>query len=199
MQFWVRDKGTAGVASPWDSVRGWRLGRPAARRMSFGLPGGAIATAAVTWLGDRDSDHDPGHVLVRVNDGPEHEVRVLGLTGESIHLDIDGQQRIFALGCHWEGHPGDGRPQTVYVGSGGWGCGLEVLSREARLERVLAAIEREDGAADPEVRSPMPGTVVSVSVDNGDAVAAGQVLLSVEAMKMEHQLVAEVPGTVHIR
>lgn len=198
MQFWVRDKGTAGVASPWDSVRGWRLGRAAARRMSFGLPGGAIATAAVIWLGDRDSDHDPGHVLVRVNDGPEHEVRVLGLTGESIHLDIDGQQRIFALGCHWEGHPGDGRPQTVYVGSGGWGCGLEVLSREARLERVLAAIEREAGAADPEVRSPMPGTVVSVSVDNGDAVAAGQVLLSVEAMKMEHQLVAEVPGTVHI-
>ncbi|MDQ1594775.1 MAG: acetyl-CoA/propionyl-CoA carboxylase, biotin carboxylase, biotin carboxyl carrier protein, partial [Arthrobacter pascens] len=131
-------------------------------------------------------------------DGPEHEVRVLGLTGESIHLDIDGQQRIFALGCHWEGHPGDGRPQTVHVGSGGWGCGLEVLSREARLERVLAAIEREAGAADPEVRSPMPGTVVSVSVDNGDAVTAGQVLLSVEAMKMEHQLVAEVSGTVHI-
>ncbi|MDQ1596451.1 MAG: acetyl-CoA/propionyl-CoA carboxylase, biotin carboxylase, biotin carboxyl carrier protein, partial [Arthrobacter pascens] len=184
MQFWVRDKGTAGVASPWDSVRGWRLARAAARRMSFGLPGGAIATAAVTWLGD--SDHDPGHVLVRVNDGPEHEVRVLGLTGESIHLDIDGQQRIFALGCHWEGRPGDGHPQTVYVGSGGWGCGLEVLSREARLERVLAAIERKAGAADPEVRSPMPGTVVSVSVDNGDAVTAGQVLLSVEAMKMEH-------------
>jgi acetyl-CoA/propionyl-CoA carboxylase biotin carboxyl carrier protein len=35
-------------------------------------------------------------------------------------------------------------------------------------------------------------------VHNGDAVEAGQVLLSVEAMKMEHQLVAEVAGTVHI-
>jgi acetyl-CoA/propionyl-CoA carboxylase biotin carboxyl carrier protein len=44
----------------------------------------------------------------------------------------------------------------------------------------------------------MPGTVVSVSVGNGDAVQAGQVLLSVEAMKMEHQLVAEVAGTVHV-
>ena len=63
---------------------------------------------------------------------------------------------------------------------------------------MLAAIEREEGAADPEVRSPMPGTVVSVPVGDGDAVAAGQVLLSVEAMKMEHQLVAEVSGTVHI-
>ena len=59
---------------------------------------------------------------------------------------------------------------------------------------MLAAIEREEGAADPEVRSPMPGTVVSVSVSNGDTVAAGQVLLSVEAMKMEHQLVARWPA-----
>jgi acetyl-CoA/propionyl-CoA carboxylase biotin carboxyl carrier protein len=63
---------------------------------------------------------------------------------------------------------------------------------------VLAAIQREEGAADPEVRSPMPGTVVSVAVSDGDTVDAGQVLLSVEAMKMEHQLVAEVAGTVHI-
>ena len=44
----------------------------------------------------------------------------------------------------------------------------------------------------------MPGTVVSVSVSNGDTVAAGQVLLAVEAMKMEHQLVAPLDGTVHI-
>ena len=73
-----------------------------------------------------------------------------------------------------------------------------MLTRETRLARVLAAIEREEGAADPAVRSPMPGTVVSVSVSNGDTVAAGQVLLAVEAMKMEHQLVAPLDGTVHI-
>ena len=73
-----------------------------------------------------------------------------------------------------------------------------MLTRETRLARVLAAIEREEGAADPAVRSPMPGTVVSVSVGNGDTVEAGQVLLAVEAMKMEHQLVAPLDGTVHI-
>ena len=44
----------------------------------------------------------------------------------------------------------------------------------------------------------MPGTVVSVSVHNGDHVEAGEVLLAVEAMKMEHQLVASVAGTVHL-
>jgi acetyl-CoA/propionyl-CoA carboxylase biotin carboxyl carrier protein len=48
------------------------------------------------------------------------------------------------------------------------------------------------------VRSPMPGTVVSVSVGNGDTVETGQVLLAVEAMKMEHQLLAPLDGTVHI-
>jgi acetyl-CoA/propionyl-CoA carboxylase biotin carboxyl carrier protein len=35
-------------------------------------------------------------------------------------------------------------------------------------------------------------------VHDGDQVEAGQVLLSVEAMKMEHQLVASVSGTVHL-
>ena len=86
----------------------------------------------------------------------------------------------------------------IFLGNEGWSCRLEVLTRETRLARVLAAIEREEGAADPAVRSPMPGTVVSVSVSNGDTVEAGQVLLSVEAMKMEHQLVAPLDGTVHI-
>ncbi|WP_395940241.1 acetyl-CoA carboxylase biotin carboxyl carrier protein subunit [Arthrobacter sp. KBS0703] len=141
---------------------------------------------------------DLGHATVRVNGGPERKAALLALTSRSVDLEIDGQAHTFALGSHWEGHPHEGRPQQVYVGNGGWSCGLDVLTRESRLARVLAAIEREEGVADPEVRSPMPGTVVSVSVDNGDAVEAGQVLLAVEAMKMEHQLVAEVAGTVHI-
>ena len=89
-------------------------------------------------------------------------------------------------------------PTELFLGNEGWSCRLEVLTRETRLARVLAAIEREEGAADPAVRSPMPGTVVSVSVSNGDTVEAGQVLLAVEAMKMEHQLVAPLDGTVHI-
>ncbi len=204
MRYWAADKGPSGVASPWNTVRGWRLGSPAPWRISFGLPGGGLATAAITWLGNAD----PGHALVRVNGGPQYKVVVLGLTSKSIHLDVEGQEHVFALGSPGERSPrdygreddgkGKVRPQHVYVGRGGWSCKLDVFTREARLERVLAAIEREAGAADPEVRSPMPGTVVSVAVANGDTVESGQVLLSVEAMKMEHQLVAEVAGTVHI-
>ena len=194
--------GQTGPRSPWDNARGWRLGAPAPWRVSFGLPGGAMATVAITWQGEA------GHALVRIDDGPEHEVRVLdsgtdGTRPDVLRLEVGDQQHTFAIGLSRPAHAGGGRHRAmraghVYVGSGGWSCGLEVLTRESRLERVLAAVEREEGAADPEVRSPMPGTVVSVAVRDRDPVTAGQVLLSVEAMKMEHQLVAEVSGTVHI-
>jgi acetyl-CoA/propionyl-CoA carboxylase biotin carboxyl carrier protein len=193
--------GQTRVRAPWDSARGWRLGAPAAWRTSFGLPGGAMATVAITPQGDGDADD--GRALVRVDDGPERPVRVLWpARADVITFEMEGQQHTFAIGESPDPHAGAGNrrevPTRVYVGSSGWSCGLEVLTRESRLERVLAAVEREEGAADPEVRSPMPGTVVSVAVKDGDTVESGQVLVSVEAMKMEHQLVAEVAGTVHI-
>jgi len=50
------------------------------------------------------------------------------------------------------------------------------------------------GAAD--VLAPMPGTVLSVNVAEGDQVKAGQLLLIFEAMKMENELFAQNAGTV---
>ena len=51
--------------------------------------------------------------------------------------------------------------------------------------------------ADPlQVGSPLPGLVVGVAVQTGDAVKKGQKLLSIEAMKMETTLYAERPGRV---
>jgi len=44
--------------------------------------------------------------------------------------------------------------------------------------------------------SPMPGTVVTVAVQVGQRVVAGDVLAVVEAMKMEHRIVAGIDGTV---
>ena len=52
------------------------------------------------------------------------------------------------------------------------------------------------GTHDGDVRSPMPGAVVAVHVAEGDVVEEGQVLLVVEAMKMEHALSAPHAGTV---
>jgi acetyl-CoA carboxylase carboxyltransferase component len=50
--------------------------------------------------------------------------------------------------------------------------------------------------SNPAVRAPMAATVVAVLVKTGDAVAAGQGLIVIEAMKMEHELVAPAAGRV---
>jgi glutaconyl-CoA decarboxylase len=42
----------------------------------------------------------------------------------------------------------------------------------------------------------MPGTVLDIRVNVGDAVKIGQVLLILEAMKMENELSAEKAGTI---
>jgi propionyl-CoA carboxylase alpha chain len=46
------------------------------------------------------------------------------------------------------------------------------------------------------LQAPLPGTIVSVRVEPGEHVAAGQVLVALEAMKMEHLIRAPHAGTV---
>ncbi|MEY2403230.1 MAG: hypothetical protein QOD38_781, partial [Acidimicrobiaceae bacterium] len=46
------------------------------------------------------------------------------------------------------------------------------------------------------IEAPMQGTVVSISVADGDVVQMGTPLLVIEAMKMEHVITADVGGTV---
>ena len=51
-------------------------------------------------------------------------------------------------------------------------------------------------AAGEVVKAPMPGVVLKVQVQQGQAVKAGQVLIIPEAMKMENEIVAPKDGTV---
>ena len=46
------------------------------------------------------------------------------------------------------------------------------------------------------VSSPMPGTILDIKVKAGDSVKKGQVLLVLEAMKMENEIMAGTDGTV---
>ena len=47
-----------------------------------------------------------------------------------------------------------------------------------------------------DVKAPMPGTIMDVKVNVGDTVERGQVMLVLEAMKMENDIVAPVAGKV---
>lgn len=46
------------------------------------------------------------------------------------------------------------------------------------------------------VKSPMPGTILKMNVNKGDAVKKGQVLLILEAMKMENEIVSPANGVI---
>lgn len=52
------------------------------------------------------------------------------------------------------------------------------------------------GAGSIKVASPMPGKILDVKANVGDAVKKGQVILILEAMKMENEVVAPEDGTV---
>lgn len=51
-------------------------------------------------------------------------------------------------------------------------------------------------AGGEKICSPMPGTILSVNVSNGSAVKKGDVLMILEAMKMENEIMAPCDGTV---
>ena len=54
----------------------------------------------------------------------------------------------------------------------------------------------ESAAGAVQVNSPMPGNILDVKVSAGQAVQAGDVLVILEAMKMENEIVAPQDGTV---
>ena len=59
-----------------------------------------------------------------------------------------------------------------------------------------AAAARTAAAGGERICAPMPGNILSVNVAAGDAVKKGQVLMILEAMKMENEIMAPCDGTV---
>ncbi len=80
----------------------------------------------------------------------------------------------------------------------------EISAAEVKSAPAQAAAAAPAPAAAPAaapaggeaVNSPMPGTILAVNVKAGDAVKAGQVLMILEAMKMENEICAPVDGTI---
>jgi len=89
-------------------------------------------------------------------------------------------------------HPGRGR-YTLWLD--GYRYETEALDERTRAIRDLSAASSAAAGPAPLV-APMPGLVIRVNVQVGDAVHAGQGLVVMEAMKMENELRAPASGIV---
>jgi acetyl-CoA/propionyl-CoA carboxylase biotin carboxyl carrier protein len=193
-----------GSDAPWSRPTGWRIlgAQPVRYRFVFGegeradvLVSGPpdAAHARVDRLdGDGDGDGDGGSDGSG-SDGAAPPSSRVAITvdgdGARIGLERDGVRRTMFAARNGE---------ELWLAAGTARFELTAIDRATVIAAQLAGIEHGDHAADPQVRSPMPGTVISVDVADGDAVSAGTSLLTVEAMKMEHRLTAPIDGTVSI-
>ncbi|MEU3775178.1 biotin carboxylase N-terminal domain-containing protein [Streptomyces sp. NPDC032472] len=105
--------------------------------------------------------------------------RIVSLGADRLTVELDGVTHRFAYATS---------PEGVWLGRDGdsW----HVQAHDPVSAKGAA------GAGADTLAAPMPGTVTVVKVAVGDQVAAGQSLLVVEAMKMEHVISAPHAGTV---
>ncbi|MGA5413995.1 acetyl/propionyl/methylcrotonyl-CoA carboxylase subunit alpha [Streptomyces pseudogriseolus] len=163
-----------GWRDPFDAADGWRMG------------GGRAWTAHHL----RVAGHDPVTVRVRATadgglellpPGADTPLRASAgtLDGHRFTCALDGVAHTFAAlpDGSWLGRDGDA-----------W----QVRDHDP----VAASLTRAGQAGADSLTAPMPGTVTVVKVAVGDEVDAGQSLLVVEAMKMEHVISAPHAGTV---
>ena len=72
----------------------------------------------------------------------------------------------------------------------------EISADEVKTGSAANAPAPSAGGEGENVTSPMPGNILSVSVSNGSTVKKGDVLMILEAMKMENEITSPCDGTV---
>ena len=160
--------------SPWNSLNNWRTGPP-----------------------------EPHRVQLRNQQGTETEVTIIKENNSfrilnenaQISVTVSAHEDLLDLTWHSSGLEENGHH-------------LLVLSHESQLLAVHEdgrtlftrldplAYEQSEEVSDFRLSAPMPGNVIRVLVKAGDEVSPGQPLLVMEAMKMEHTIVAPANGIV---
>ncbi|MEO8557632.1 MAG: biotin carboxylase N-terminal domain-containing protein [Rhodospirillales bacterium] len=136
------------------------------------VTGEARQTATIT-------AHADGSYKVQFGDG-QHGLRVVAWSGLQLRYSFDGMQgNATAL------FDGD----KLYLDADGFSGAFE--------DQTLTASARAAAAAgDGKLLAPMDGRIVTVRTQAGQKVEKGQVLVVLEAMKMQHQIKANIAGTV---
>ncbi len=170
----VRRRADAAASALWRAGSGWRIG------------GEVPATVLL------EDDAGVVHVVSIPSSARQHPCPETAAGSRSLGAPLQSR------GVEWESDTAIDADGAVWVHADGATHRLRPLSRRAAMERRLAARGRNVGAADPELRAPMPGAVVRIHVADGDRVAAGDRLVTIEAMKMEHPVAAPHDGIVRV-
>jgi acetyl-CoA/propionyl-CoA carboxylase biotin carboxyl carrier protein len=167
---WLRGWPTSGDL--WQVPSGWRMGERAPT--TFRLHAGE-RTDHVYLTGT------PQAATAAVEHGETHSLAA-SLNGDRLALTLDGLRTDYLVAAT------DGR---IWLSGAGRTDVIDEL-REAPVR------PDDEHSGDAELTSPMPGSVVAVGVADGDSVDTGAVVVTVEAMKMEHALTAPVDGVVEL-
>jgi acetyl-CoA/propionyl-CoA carboxylase biotin carboxyl carrier protein len=158
--------------NPWAMPTGWRVGGGAAPvRTAMRTP---LRTETVSVWGL------PEAARAQVGDAEIHSASVQ-LDRARMSVTLDGLRREY----RWAEAD---RHLWIADERGTWHL------REAEEHKIHRAV----GARQAEIVSPMPGNVIAVQADSGAEISEGDVVVVVEAMKMEHSLAAPVSGRVEV-
>jgi acetyl/propionyl-CoA carboxylase alpha subunit len=91
-------------------------------------------------------------------------------------------------------HTPDGRSRIAHSAKVGDVWWVHLDGHTFCIEKTEAG--SADGDSEGSMTAPMPGKILEVKVADGQTVEAGELLLVMEAMKMEHRIVAPTDGVV---
>ena len=135
------------------------------------------------------------------------DVELLGKDGNKVRLDIDGQPYEVDIVMAENGacsilHDGHSYNAELIRSGGGKNYqvntlfssySVDIIDSQAKYLRMRKNSEEKQG---DKVVSPMPGKVMKIPVNEGDLLSAGDIVVVLEAMKMEHVLLAPHAGRV---
>jgi 3-methylcrotonyl-CoA carboxylase alpha subunit len=151
----------------WDDTRGWRASAAAVSHWTLN-----DVLVAVEMLG-------ASQYLLRVQ-GEQHAINLLSRSDDALRAEIDGGvQRIRLVK----------QAATLQL----YRDGRQVTLEQRTTDDSLQATDTSEQGS---LLTPLPGTIVAVHVTQGQLVARGAALVTVEAMKMEHTLTAPYDGVV---
>ncbi|MGP5588720.1 acetyl/propionyl/methylcrotonyl-CoA carboxylase subunit alpha [Corynebacterium variabile] len=184
----------SGRHGAWAAVDGWRAGADHAPfRSRVAVPGTGPSDLELSGTTDLTLSVRP--VDPETTAPPAVMAQVLAVAA-------DGEDTVRVLTvASGDGHPAASRRWTSRTVPDGAGQAVAVSGPDGTWVVRPLGLDRDAADAaggEDDVLSPMPGTVVAVRVTDGDTVTAGQPLVVLEAMKMEHALTAAHDGIVHL-